>query len=567
MQSCISKFIQIISLIFCFILNSYGSTFYVSANATDQGDGSFNHPWKLQIALNHPSKLKAGDTIYLRGGIYLNDFNTETSFSCFTKGTENDPIIFRNFNGERSILDGNKTNTLYVAINNSIHTWFWGIEVTNSFSKDRKHAISGGITCTAPNIKFINMIVHDTGGGIDIWKTAIHSEATGCIIYHIGYNQFNNGNWEGHSHGMYLQNDTFGIKKIHQNIIFSTYGYGLKVWQTTATAAIGDFDIRENIIFNGGSASENLGGVGNNYRTHNFFVVSNSIGNPVLRTTIVNNYTFSGSNTPRPPVNAFGLNYGMKDCVIDSNVFTGQLRLGYNNSPIFQANLQGNKIFNGIPDVYGYYLWGFGLNDFPNNQYYEKSESNPSFYTFIQNKYEPLRNHLVIYNWDSLDQFKVFVDKDQWKANDSYLLINVMDCFKDTIKGKIDQDHQIEIPMTGWTMAKAVGSDKDPVSQFPVFGVFILIRVPDNFTTNIPTFKSLIKIFPNPCNEEIEILSEIPPIEIEIYNSNGYYMKSFMNINAKHKLNLSEFSNGVYWMKFRLKDEIIVKKFIVQKNQ
>lgn len=69
---------------------------------------------------------------------------------------------------------------------------------------------------------------------------------------------------------MYLQNDTFGTKLIHNNIVFNTFGNGIKIWQTTTTAPIGNFDIRNNILFNGGSASENLGGVGNNSRTHNF---------------------------------------------------------------------------------------------------------------------------------------------------------------------------------------------------------------------------------------------------------------------------------------------------------
>ena len=262
-------------------LSLTAGSFYVSPNALLSGDGGFNNPWTFQTALNHPSALMPGDTVWLKGGVYTNIYDSQTSFNCFTKGTIDKPIIFRNYNNERATLDGQQLYSLYVALGNSHYTWFWGIEVTNSFSTDRDHDIPGGITCTAENIKFINMIVHDTGSGIDTWKTAKNTETYGCIIYHIGNNLNNNGNLEGHGHGMYLQNDTIGTKSIHNNIIFSTYGYGMKVWQTTTTSALGNFDIQNNIIFNGGAASENLGGVGNNYRTHNFFVVSNSVGNPV----------------------------------------------------------------------------------------------------------------------------------------------------------------------------------------------------------------------------------------------------------------------------------------------
>ena len=278
----------------------FASSFYVASNAKITGTGSFSNPWTFQTALNHPSALHPGDTVWLKGGTYTNTFDAQTSFSCKTNGTLNAPIIFRNYNNERVTIDGQLLYSLYLGLGKCCYTWFWGLEITNTASTDRNHDIPGGITCTAENIKFINMIVHDTGTGIDCWKTAKNSETYGCIIYHIGNNLLNGTNLEGHGHGMYLQNDTFGTKLIHNNIIFNTYGYGIKVWQTTTTAALGNFDVQRNIVFNSGAASENLGGLGNNSRTHNFFVVANGENNPVRNTVIKHNYTYADQTMPRP---------------------------------------------------------------------------------------------------------------------------------------------------------------------------------------------------------------------------------------------------------------------------
>ncbi len=531
-------------------LSLTAGSFYVSPNALLSGDGGFNNPWTFQTALNHPSALMPGDTVWLKGGVYTNIYDSQTSFNCFTKGTIDKPIIFRNYNNERATLDGQQLYSLYVALGNSHYTWFWGIEVTNSFSTDRDHDIPGGITCTAENIKFINMIVHDTGSGIDTWKTAKNTETYGCIIYHIGNNLNNNGNLEGHGHGMYLQNDTIGTKSIHNNIIFSTYGYGMKVWQTTTTSALGNFDIQNNIIFNGGAASENLGGVGNNYRTHNFFVVSNSVGNPVKNTIIKHNYTFSGTNTPRPPVNAFGLNYGVSNMILDSNYLTCQTRLGFNNTPLFDASVKGNKIIGGIPPVYGVYLWGFLQTDYPNNIYIPDLPTSGSEYFVMPNKYESGLANVVIYNWSGDDLVQIDVSGVGLKAGDKYELINVMDYFQEITEGIFEVNGNIKVPMTGHSFTQAVGSKKDPVSQFPYFGVFVIRKKGEDNSTKLVEnqIENEITIFPNPSNGIFTLNCSGFSSEIEIFNNVGEKILTFRPKVGENQflIDLTAFSKGTY---------------------
>lgn len=546
---------------------AFATSFFVSATANSSGTGSFTHPWTFQTALNHPSALHPGDTVWIKGGIYTNTYDAQTSFSCKTNGTENAPIIFRNYNNERVTIDGQLLYSLYLGLGTCSYTWFWGLEITNTASTDRNHDIPGGITCTAENIKFINMIVHDTGTGIDCWKTAKNSETYGCIIYHIGNNLLNGTNLEGHGHGMYLQNDTFGNKLIHNNIIFNTYGYGIKVWQTTTTAALGNFDIQRNIVFNGGAASENLGGVGNNSRTHNFFVVANGDNNPVLNTVIKQNYTYSDIKMPRPSVNAFGLNYGVLNMTLDSNVLMCQTRLGYNNTPIFDASVKGNQIIAGIPPVYGIYLWGFTQADYPQNNFVPIVPTSGLNYFVLPNKYETGRAHIAIYNWDHSNSVSVDIANTGLQKGDKYELINSLDYFNDVITGIYDGSGTITIPMIGHTAVQAIGSKQKPIISFPTFGAFLLRKsghIPTNTNKNSAT--KIISILPNPSNGKFTI-SNIENIhEVFFFNVLGELKYKIINPTYQTSINidLTFLSKGIYFLQTKNGNDLHIDKVIIE---
>lgn len=539
---------------------SGASHFYVSNTANGKGDGSFFLPWTLQQAMNAPPVLnhpKDTQWIWIFGGVYTNMYDAQTNYYCKTKGTESAPIIFRNFQNEKVTIDGNASITIAMNLGDCAYTWLWGLEILNSSTADRDHSNvdrPGNVYCTAENIKFINLIVHDLGSGLDSWKTAKNSETYGCIIYNIGNNSNNNGNWEGHGHGMYLQNDTFGIKKIHDNIVFNTYGYGIKIWQTTTTAAIGNFDIQGNIVFNGGANSENLGGVGNNYRTHNFFVVPNGPDNPLRNTIIKHNYTFSGVNTPRPPVNAFGLNYGVKNMVLDSNYFTGQLRLGFNNTPVFEASVRGNKIQAGIPTIYGYYLWGFAMNDFPDNEYIPNATGKGLEYFILPNRYEPNLSRLVMYNWDSSATISIRAKDLGLTSGDIYTLIQVMDYEHDVVTDTIlTQDQMVNISMIQHTMADVIGSSKKAVSQFPVFGVFILDKIGKYLPSQAKDLSiikaSTFQLCPNPGRGKVKLQSaqSLENACVIVNDASGQRLKKFDHLSGYSVLlDLEELPFGIY---------------------
>jgi len=83
-----------------------GPAFYVAPNGSASGNGSINNPWDLQTALNQPSGVQPGATIYLRGGTYNGKFTSALA------GTVSSPIVVRAYPGEWAKIEGYVTTTL-----------------------------------------------------------------------------------------------------------------------------------------------------------------------------------------------------------------------------------------------------------------------------------------------------------------------------------------------------------------------------------------------------------------------------------------------------------------------
>jgi len=79
-----------------------GAQFYVSSTASAQGDGSIGNPWLLKTALAHPGIVKPGDTIFLRGGLYMGRFRS------LLTGAGGNPIMVRSYPSEWARIDGDE---------------------------------------------------------------------------------------------------------------------------------------------------------------------------------------------------------------------------------------------------------------------------------------------------------------------------------------------------------------------------------------------------------------------------------------------------------------------------
>ncbi len=447
----------------CCLSIGKASVFYVSPTGSDSGSGTMSDPWSLQAAYDHPMNLLPGDTVWMRGGVYTNTVMYDPSFgfisyNCKTKGTTNAPILFRNYDNEHVTIDG-ETNQVVIFAGNCSNTWFWGIEVMSSAiirSSNRSY-----IYCTAPNMKFINMNLHDLADGIDLWNAAKGAELYGCLIYHNGWDQVNPN--LAHGHGIYTQNDTTNTRIIENNIFFSSYAYNLKLWSTNQ--GIDNYNIHGNIVFNGGSASQF-----SDSRKANFFVVSNNLARPIRNLNMSHNYTYAGIiNSVKGLCNVLGdgeIIHG----TIDSNYFLGQLRgLG----PYTDMTAIGNTIYGGT-----------ALNYTNNSALFDSTFSNSTQsqnipvtgldYFVLPNKYETGRASIAIYNWSNADHVEINVSDIGLQPGDQYELVNVMDYYNDFSVGTYPTDGNITVPMTGHSFAPVISGAVAPVSQFPTFGAFLI---------------------------------------------------------------------------------------------
>src|SRR5688572_3552168 len=95
------------------------NTFYVAVNGTAANDGTPERPWDLVTALNHPTAVKPGDTIFIRGGVY----SKTGTWTPKLVGSLTTPIIVKATPYERVQVTGSWQ------INGS-DTWYWGLEHT-----------------------------------------------------------------------------------------------------------------------------------------------------------------------------------------------------------------------------------------------------------------------------------------------------------------------------------------------------------------------------------------------------------------------------------------------------
>jgi hypothetical protein len=123
--------------------NAFGINYYVSPSGNNNYTGIINMPFKT--ISKGISKLKPGDILYVRGGVY-----NENVSVYGVNGTENGPIIITAYPGESPIIDGNGisiSNGSALVIIWQSYVQFRGFEVRNSnqsgivCGKDANHCI------------------------------------------------------------------------------------------------------------------------------------------------------------------------------------------------------------------------------------------------------------------------------------------------------------------------------------------------------------------------------------------------------------------------------------------
>lgn len=494
-----------------FAASVYATDFYVSPSGNPGGNGSLTNPWDLQTALNQPSVVHPGDTIWLRGGEYRPALSSSAGFKSWLGGGSNAPIVVRQYPGERATLrevacfTGPKTarqTILYVFGSN---TWYWGFEVAGS-SAIRVIHVSGpdptpsqlplpsGVEVVGTNIKLVNLIVHDARGGLGLWAAATNCEAYGCVIYSDGWTAPD----RGHGHGIYTQNLN-GTKHLSDNIVFNHFGLGIHGY--TVNSFLQNYLVERNAVFNNahfvGYPNVDTGEqilFGGGTKITNLKILDNclyhalDLHGPMLapdygavannNITVIGNYIAGGSG---------GGNYLVSARSYDSLVFTDNTLYSTNGCLLRLRAVPGYTV-----DKNAYYGTvdrsfrnGRTQEDFAGWRAATGFDAHSRFFQSVRppdkvfvnvNAYEPKRANIIIYNWSRAGNVAVDVSR-VLSVGDEYEVRNAQDYFAAPVLSGTYTGGLLGLPMTNLTVAIPHGwTDTNAVPRTGVeFNVFVLM--------------------------------------------------------------------------------------------
>jgi len=480
---------------------SAGKDFTVSPSGAASGDGSKERPFDLGTALSEAKgAIRPGDTICLLGGTY------KGAFECTLKGTRDAPITIRGLPGERVTIDCQPPEGTDKACHFSVlgqWTVFRDFEVTCT-GKKRGTTLTGshpeeinrgGVNCLGANVKFINLVVHDTSQGFGFWSNGEGGEIYGCIIYNNGWDAPD----RGHGHAIYTQNKT-GTKRLVDNIMFNQFSYGVHAYGSSA-AFINSFHLEGNVSFNNGAAKSA------DSRTVNILVGG---GSPSENITVVGNFTYATGHGGTSLLLGYGAQN--KDAVVKDNYFVGpasvrrwgKLTLTGNTfiSPGAVLSLElpkegGLGQYEMDKNTYVRMTGGakpFGLienkqdrgGDFAQWQKDTQLDKSSTFQSvaptgvkvFVRaNQYEPGRANVIVYNWDRKDSVEVDL-KDSLKPGAKYRVVSAQDFFGPAVAEGTYDGRPVRLPMKDYRAPSPIGKeDYQPPATGPEFNVFVVVPV------------------------------------------------------------------------------------------
>jgi hypothetical protein len=430
-----------LGLLFFLLRSAFAADFYVAPApaGASTNNGTIDSPWDLQTAFAHPSAVKQGDTIWLRGGVYAGIFHSRLI------GTESAPITVASHPGEWARIDspaGTGGDTFLVT---GQWTVYRDVELFSSDATQVRNRTY--LAPNSPHNKFVNMIIHDVGN---------NSFGRGNEIY--GSIFFNNGtDGSGLSHDLYTQNNNPAVPaRIVDCIIFNGYAFGIHAYATNGF--LRGIDMIGNILFQSGVAQTN------GDRKDNIIVAS--VNTHPEKIVLRENMTWAPSAGARSV--SFGRyqndNYDISlfdNYLIGTTRFSNQWR---------SVTMTGNTFYSLAIDVDSNVKSG----DHPQNTHLTTRPTQNKI--FIRpNAYEAGRAHIAVYNWEGADHVDVSLSG-VVEAGDKIEIRNAQNYFAAPVFSGTYSGGSISLPMTGLAPAQPLGPGKiDPAEMTGKnFNVFVV---------------------------------------------------------------------------------------------
>lgn len=570
-----------IALLFCItaIQFSHGATFHVTTNGSAAGNGTPQNPWDIVTALNQPSNVLAGDTIFLHGGTYAGNFTSNLN------GSQGNYIVVMQYPGERATISDNRqyASGATLQINGS---WcsYEEFEVTNSNPNRTSTSSTSfrpmGLQVQGAHTRLLHLIIHDTGHGIGFWKEAVDSEVYGCLIYNCG-TQNSPGNYITHGHGIYTQNDN-GTKIIEDNVIFNQFGFGVHVYPNPGH--VRGYNISGNTLFQNGTLT------GTGVRMNNLLVEtyapyqsdyinfsnnctyddSPSVAHTTLYDADVLVGDVTGSyNRIRIDSNYFGGN-GRAGCIVlnwDSVEFLHNTTFYRNESagavvPASSSTAAYSWDFNtyrGVNPLSQFAFQSFPPADFSTWQTQSGFDASGSYtnaaptgVVVLQqpDRYTAGRSLLTVYNWDTLPS--VTFNPQGLNDGDAFEVIDVQNYFGPPVyTGTYNAlSPATTIPTTSTAVAAPTGWTAVPHTS-AVFNCFIVRKTIANQLAEETS--NYLHVFPNPVADMLYVTrtdANASAIDYEVLDITGRCVQSgsmTTGVNGTSRISLAGLSAGTYF--------------------
>ena len=431
--------------------------FHVALTGSASGDGSLASPWDLKTALLQPSAVKAGDTIYVHGGVYGGGWVGKLS------GADGAPITLRSYPGEWAVLDGAGSTEPTLQI---YKQWavYRDLEITNT-TADRTTDRPSGVYVEAEHVKLVNLIVHDTGTGIICNSAgdtnaeyALELEVYGNILYDNGWDAAD----RSHGHHLYLQNRD-GTKHVVDNVVFNAFGFGVHAYSDTDKYWTQGYELRGNVWFQNGAASAKAESASSpDSKLYDDCLVGHNGTHPAARVELRENYGFAKGPGERDV--RLGYAAPNEDAKLVDNLIVGQT--------VFQPSWQSVEMSGNT--FYGD-LVGLDSASYPNNTYLSQKPTGAKI-VIRPNQYQAGRAYVIVYNWDEADT--VEVDPSAIVPNGvAFELRTVQDPFAAPVLSGTYAGGTLTVPMSGLPVAQPIGlpgAITDGEKTGKAFNVFLL---------------------------------------------------------------------------------------------
>jgi hypothetical protein len=458
-----------------------GIAHYAAPDGSPSGDGTMEHPWDIATAFAQPAALGAGDILYLRGGTYV---TAAPQLQSMIAGAQGQPILVRGYPGERATLG----HTLQVF---GSYAWYQDLEVTEAASWSRTTDQCGSFTDTGSHdgvyitqgvigAKLIDLVIHDTAGGIGDQDQGTGTEVYGCVIYNVGWASSCD---RGHGHALYVQNNASGVvKNYDDNIAFNSFDIGIQAYGAAPPIT--------HLHFHGNIAFDN--GLPYGHRVDNVIVAAGSApkADIVLDGNVFYNpLDASSDNTGYNDLTPTWDGSSNVDLAIANNYWIGAPTTGYTTVLLngWQSlAVHGNTIVGPLT------VQNITTNDWSGNTYYASAppagvDPASAVHTGLPagasvvvrpNRYEAGRAHVAIMNWDKAASVVVDLSTIGLHPGDHYVVRDAQDFYGAPVASGTYDGQPIAMPMTTTEVAPVLYYATTPPHTSAEFGAFVVMKAP-----------------------------------------------------------------------------------------